>query len=86
MENGGLIQLAPHGHVDWLFGAGAIACFVEERLDLLETLLQPSEVQIGRALSRTHPSGYENAANYIRAVAEAAPQSMERILDAVDVP
>ena len=76
---------AQHGHVDWLFGVGVVICFADERPDLLESLLAPSEIPTGRVLSNAHPSWYKEAAEYIRVVGEAAPQSLQRILDAVDV-
>lgn len=85
VAQGGRIRLAQHGHVDWLFGTGVVACFADQRPDLLESVLAPSEAPTGRVLSNEHPSWYEEAAEYIRIVAEAAPQSLQRILDAVDV-
>ncbi|MCZ6875759.1 MAG: hypothetical protein O7G88_19890, partial [bacterium] len=85
VEQGGLIRLAQHDHVDWRFGTGVIACFADDRPDLLEAVLKPSEVSTGRVLSSAHPSFYEDAANYARVIAQAAPESLQRILDAVDV-
>lgn len=85
VAQGGQIRLAQHDHVDWLFETGAISCFADERPDLLESVLAPSVAATGRVLSNAHPSWYDEAADYIGVVAGAAPQCLQRILDAVDV-
>lgn len=85
VSQGGQIRLTQHDHVDWRFGTGAISCFADERPDLLESVLAPSVTATGRVLSNAHPSWYDEAADYLRAVAGAAPQSLQRILDSVDV-
>lgn len=85
VERGGLIRLTQHDHVDWLFGVGVIARFAEDHPDLLEAVLKPSEVPTGRVLSSAHPSWYAEAADYVSVIAQAAPESLQRILDAVDV-
>ena len=84
-ERGGLIQLAQNRHVAWQFGVVAIAYFAEERPDLLEAVLKPSEIPTGRVLSEADPSCYEEAADYVQLLKERAPQSLQRILNAVDV-
>ena len=84
-ESGGLIRLAHHNHIDWRFGISTIAYFAEERPELLETMLGPSEIPTGRVLSNSHPSWYREAANYVQLLREVAPLSLQRILDAVDV-
>jgi hypothetical protein len=85
VEQGGLIRLTQYDHVDWRFGAGVIAWFAENHPDLLEAVLKSSEVTTGRVLSSAHPSWYSDAANYLGVLAKAAPESLQRILDAVDV-
>ena len=85
VSRGGQIRLTQHDHVDWRFGTGAISCFADERPDLLESVLAPSVTATGRVLSNAHPSWYDEAADYLRAVAGAAPQCLQRILDSVDV-
>jgi hypothetical protein len=85
VEQGGLIRLTQHGHVEWKFGAVVVACFADERPKLLERLLAPSEVPTGAVLSHEHPSWYKEAYNYIRVIAEAAPKSLQCILDSVDI-
>ncbi len=85
VEKGGLIRLTQHGHVEFTFGAAAVACFADERPELLEELLSPSEVPTGAVLSHEHPSWYKEAYSYIEVVAEAVPQSLQRILDSIDI-
>ena len=85
VERGGLIRLTQHDHVDWLFGIGVIAYFAEDHPDLLEAVLKPSVVTTGRVLSSAHPSWYKEAADYLSVIAQAAPESLRHILDAVDV-
>ena len=84
-EQGRLIRLAHHDHVDWRFGVAAIAYFAEEHPNLLEAILKPSEITTGRVFSNAHPSWYDEAADYIRLLKEVAPLSLQRILNAVDV-
>ena len=85
-ERGGLIQLAQNWHVAWQFGVVAIAYFAEERPDLLEAVLKPSEIPTGRVLSEADPSWWcKEAADYVQLLKEKAPQSLQRILNAVDV-
>lgn len=84
-EGGGVIRLAQHDHVDWWFGVAAIACFAEERPALVEVILRPSETNTGHVLSQAHPSWYAEAADYVDLLKTIVPQSLQRILDAVDV-
>ena len=84
-ERGGLIRLAQHDHVDWRFGVAAIACFAEERPNLLEEILKPSEITIGRVFSETSPSWYDEAANYVHLLKKKAPMNLQRILNVVEV-
>ena len=84
-EQGRLIRLAHHGHVDWRFGVAAIAYFAEEHPNLLEAILKPSEVTTGRVFSEADPSWYDEAADYIHLIKGIAPLSLQRILNAVDV-
>ena len=84
-EQGGLIRLAHHDHVDWRFGVAAITCFAEESPNLLESILKPSEITTGRVFSNAHPSWYDEAADYVHLIKEIVPLSLQRILNAVDV-
>ena len=84
-EGGGVIRLAQHDHVDWWFGVAAIACFAEERPALVEVILRPSETTTGRVLSQAHSSWYAEAADYVDLLKTIVPESLQRILDAVDV-
>ena len=85
VAQGGQIRLTQHDHVDWRFGTGVVSYFANDWPDLLEFVLAPSEAATGRVLSNAHPSWYDEAAGYIGVVAGAAPQCLQRILDAVDV-
>ncbi len=85
VEQGKQVRLAQHGHVEWAFGVGVIAYFATDRPELLKQLLTPFEIEMGRVLSHADPSWYREASDFIQVLAEAAPQSLERILDAVDV-
>lgn len=67
-EQGGLIRLAHHDHVDWRFGVAAITCFAEESPNLLESILKPSEITTGRVFSNAHPSWYDEAADYVHLI------------------
>ena len=85
VAHGRQIRLTQHDHVDWRFGTGVVSYFANDWPDLLEFVLAPSEAATGRVLSNAHPSWYDEAAGYIGVVAGAAPQCLQRILDAVDV-
>lgn len=85
VEKGGLIRLTQHGHVEWMFGAVTIAYFAKERPELLERLLSPSEIPTGAVLSQQHHSWYKEADKYVEVLAEASPQSLQRILDSIDI-
>ncbi|WP_129775587.1 nSTAND3 domain-containing NTPase [Peristeroidobacter soli] len=85
VEQDGVIGLAHGDHVQWRFGVGVIAYFARDRSDLLERLLRPAEAPTSSVLSNVHPSWYKDAAEYIEILSEVAPQSMQRVLDGVDV-
>lgn len=85
VERGGLIRLAQYDQVDLWFGVAVIACFAKNRPNLLEAVLKPSEITTGRVFSRTNSSGYAESAKYVHLLRKEAPQSLQRILDAVDV-
>lgn len=85
VERGLSIRLSQHDQLDWRFGAAVVAIFREERPDLLEGILATSEKVAGRALSQKHPSWYGEAAEFINIINQAAPTSVQRILDAVDI-
>ncbi len=84
VEQGGKIRLSQYGHVDWTFGAFALAFFAEEKPELLSGILAPSEIPTGLVLSNSHRSWYKEAATYIEILIDVAPESLQRILDAVE--
>ena len=84
-ERGGLIRLAKYDHVDWQFGVVVLSYFSEERPNLLETILKPSEITTGRSFSQVHTSWYDKAGDYVQLLSEIAPLSLQRILNNVDV-
>lgn len=84
-ERGGLIRLTRYSHVDWRFGVAVLAYFSDERPNLLNAILEPSEITTGRVFSNAHPSWYREAADYVQLIRETAPLSLQRILDNVDV-
>ncbi len=85
VAQGRQIRLTQHDHVDWRFGTGVVSYFANDYPDLLEFVLAPSEAGTGRVLSNAHPSWFNEAADYISVIAGVAPQSLQRILDSVDV-
>ena len=83
-ERGGHIRLAKYDHVDWGFGVGVLAYFSEERPNLLDGILKPSEITTGRAFSQVHPSWYAKAGDYVQLLSEVAPLSLQRVLNNVN--
>ena len=84
-RKGGVIRLAQHDHVDWRFGAGAIALIADMDHNIVANVLAPWEGITGRVFSREHTSWYREAFEYVSLLREIAPTNLQRILDAVDV-
>lgn len=84
-DGGGMIRLTKHGHVDWHYGAMVIRCFAQTRPDLLEDSLRASEATTARIFSEPHPSFYQEAEEYVDLLRKAAPTSLQRIFDRIDV-
>jgi hypothetical protein len=67
------------------FGVGVVAHFAEKRPELLEAMLAPSERTGGAVLSGQNSSWFNNASGFLDILLHAAPASIQRMLDAVNV-
>ena len=85
VDDGRRIGLSGHGHFQWEQAAGVLVKFADQRPDLVEKLLMPSERDAGAVLSNKHPSWYQKATLFIRLLRQLAPASLDRTLASVDV-
>lgn len=70
---------------EWRFGAALIAMIAPEHPMVVEKLLAPSEKGAAATFSQPHPSWYRDADMFIEVVKEAAPASLQRILDSIEL-
>jgi hypothetical protein len=82
---GGKIRFGRYERIDWVFGPATVALFAEKRPDLVDTTILPWEAEIGRALSYSHPSWYDKAADFLNVLVAVNPASLQRILGQVNV-
>lgn len=85
VEAGKEIRIAQHDHVDWTFGPVVLALFAERKPERLESAVQSAEATASKTFSQRNHSWFKDAYEYINILNEVAPQSLERILDGVDV-
>jgi hypothetical protein len=85
VEQGRQISISAWDHIDWRFGAAVIVNFSEARPDLVDAMLAPAEATAGRVLSQRDKSWYREATLFLRVMRQVAPQSLQRILEHVDV-
>jgi hypothetical protein len=85
VAEGRVLGLAYSEHVSWRPGAGVLGHFIENRPDLVDTLLRMAEPVMAKVLSQQHHSWYEESALLLRMLRQFAPQSLARILGQLDV-
>lgn len=84
-DGGGVIAIGSGDHVHWVFGAALIAHYAESKPGQVERLLEPSVDSIAKALSRAHPSFFDEASLFLNALQAHAPATLQRVLDRVCV-
>jgi hypothetical protein len=78
------ISITKHGHGEWGLGVAMLARIACTRPSLLAALLEPHYAPIAAILSQQSPSFWDEAALFIRVLAEVDEAGLTRILDQID--
>lgn len=79
------IALHHWGSVDWELGAFVLAKMIQSDPTLIPAFLEPHYGGMAQALSQPHPSYYKDSLMFLRLLAQVRPDSLARVLDAIDV-
>ncbi len=78
------VSITKHGHGEWRLGVAMLARIARTRPSLLAALLEPHYAPIAAILSQQSPSFWDEAALFIRVLAEVDEPGLTRILDQID--
>jgi hypothetical protein len=78
------VSITKHGHGEWPLGVAMLARIARTRPSLLAALLEPHYAPIAAILSQQSPSFWDEAALFIRVLAEVDEPGLTRILDQID--
>lgn len=81
---GKLVSITKHGHCEWGLGVAMLARIARTSPSLLAALLEPHYAPIAAILSQQSPSFWDEAALFIRVLAEVDEAGLTRILDQID--
>jgi hypothetical protein len=84
LDQGRVITIDGHGHVDWMTAALILARLIEPRPDLVPAVLEPLVLPVSEKLSKSHPSFWRNAHLFFHIIRQFAAGFLERMLDGVD--
>lgn len=84
VEAGRSIAIGAWG-IDVRTGPTVVGYFAQDRPDLLDALLRPTEAATAKTLSAEHPSWFRDGTLYFRMLRQVAPECLDRILSHVDV-
>lgn len=85
VRQGRSIALARFDHTEWQFGPVVIALFAQENPELLPKVLDQCISTMAGNLSQHDGSWYREAAPMLEAMMEHSPDSLQLVLDQVDV-
>lgn len=78
------VSITKHGHGEWALGVAMLARIARTRPSLLAALLEPHFAPIAAIFSQQSPSFWDEAALFIRVLAEVDEPGLTRILDQID--
>jgi hypothetical protein len=78
------ISITKHGHGEWQLGVAVLARVAHTKPRLLAKFLEPHYAPIAAILSQQSPSFWDEAALFIRVLAEVDKAGLTRILDQID--
>jgi hypothetical protein len=84
LDQGRVITIDKHGHVDWMSAAVILARLIEPRPDLVPAVLEPLVLPVLEKLSKSHPSSWRDAHLFFHMIRQFAAGFLEQMLDGVD--
>jgi hypothetical protein len=78
------VSITKHGHGEWGLGVAVLARVARTKSSLLAALLEPHYAPLAAILSQQSPSSWDEAAPFIRVLAEVDEAGLTRILDQID--
>ncbi|SHI14838.1 hypothetical protein [Bradyrhizobium erythrophlei] len=84
LDQGRVITIDRHGHVDWMSAAVILARLIEFRPDLVPAVLEPLVLPVLEKLSNSHPTFWRDAHLFFHMIRQFAAGFLERMLDGVD--